>query len=297
MRISTHQVLDSSLANINDAYSRLDTAQQKISSGTQINAPSDNPVGVQQVLEFKARLAENEQYTKTLNQAKGILATTETAMSSIDTITRQVRSLAVQAANGTLDQNTLPNLANQVQDAINQVGSIGNSTYGQQYIFGGQRTGTAPLQAAGTTFTYTGGTQAKGNDAVNLDIGRSESLTVNVSGDKVLTPLLATLTKVRDDVASGATSEISITDLAQLDVQLNNIVNTRADIGSKINRITSETQRNDLTKINYTQLMSTIQDTNIPQAVIDLQSAQTAYQAAIQSTAKTFQNSLLDYLK
>ena len=297
MRISSHQVLDTSLANISDAFSRLDSAQQKLSSGIQINAPSDNPVGIQQVLEFKARIAETDQYSKTLGQSKGYLATTETALSSISTLTRQVRSLAVQAANETLDENTLPNLAKQVQDAINQVGSIGNTTYGQQYIFGGQKTGSAPMQGSGSTFAYSGGTQAGGNGAITLDIGRSESITVNVSGDQVLTPLLATLTKVRDDISVGASAEISKTDLAQLDVQLSNIVNTRADIGSKLARIDSETQRNEVTKLNYTQLMSTIQDTNVPQAVIALQSASTAYQAALQSTAKSFQISLLDYLK
>ena len=59
----------------------------------------------------------------------------------------------------------------------------------------------------------------------------------------------------------------------------------------------SSRSRNDLTQINFTQFISNIEDTNIPKAVVELQTAQTAYQAALQSTVRSFSTSLLDFLK
>ena len=53
----------------------------------------------------------------------------------------------------------------------------------------------------------------------------------------MFTPILNTLAKLRDDLATGAKSVISRDDLADVDNQINNVVSIRADFGAKINRI------------------------------------------------------------
>ncbi len=132
---------------------------------------------------------------------------------------------------------------------------------------------------------------------MTLTIGRNETIKINVTGDQVFIPLLNALGKLRDDVSTGATSVISNTDLTQVDAQLNNVLAVRADLGSKVQRLQLTTQRNEVTKENYTKFISNIEDADIPSSIVELQTAQTAYQAALQSTSRTFQNSLLDFIK
>jgi flagellar hook-associated protein 3 FlgL len=296
-RVSSTQIVDSSLVGINTAYSRFTDAQEKVNTGKQLNKPSDNPSGLAQSLDFTEQVSEIDQFGKTLDQARGFIATSESALDSVNSLLRQARTYAVQGASTSTNDTARQGLASQIQDVINQLGNLGNSSYGSRYVFGGQRTTTPPLASNGAGFNYTGGTAATGDANLNLDIGRGETLQTNVTGDQVFTPAIAALSKLRDDVANGQDLTVSQQDIAALDVQLNNVVGIRADFGSKINRIDATKQRNELIKVNFTKLVSDIQDTDIPKAVVDLQTSQTAYQAALQSTVRAFQTSLLDFLK
>ena len=180
---------------------------------------------------------------------------------------------------------------------MKQIASTANTTYGNRYVFAGQRSDTAPLVDNGSGYTYVGGTTATYDADLTLTIGRNETMTTNVTGDKVFVPLLTALGRLRDDVKSGATSTVSNTDLDQVDAQLNVVLAARADMGAKLQRLTRTTANNNAMQTNYAKFISNIEDADIPSSIVEMQTAQTAYQAALQSTARTFQNSLLDFIK
>lgn len=310
MRVSTTQIAESSLQGIMNSYARFDDAQRKISTGKQLHKPSDNPSGTALALNFRQRVSELEQYGRTMDQAKGFMATTEQALDSVTALLRQARSFAVQGASDSISAETRQALAGQVQNIITQLGNIGNTTYGTRYIFAGQRTNTPAFESTGTGYIYRGGKTGTGDGDILLDIGRGEAMKINASGDTVLAPLIhpeeggpppvkSILSRLRDDIAYGgdAARTISSKDLVELDTQINSVLTLRADLGSKIQRIELTRQRNEQTRVNFTQFIADIEDADIPRAVVDLQTAQTAYQSALAATQRSFQNSLLDYLK
>lgn len=298
---------DSSLLGIMSAYERFDNAQRRVNTGKQLQVPSDNPSGTADTLGFREKVSELDQYGKNMNEAKGYMSTSETALDSVSQLLRQARTIAVQGASDNTSIEARQALASQLDNIIQQLGNIGNATYGSRYVFGGQLSNAPAFSGSGAGFVYSGGTSAKGDDKVVLDIGRGESMQVNVSGDNVLSPLIqdqttpsfvrSILGKLRDDVASGASSLVSYTDLPQLDSQINNVLAVRADMGAKIQRVDLTLSRNEQTKVNFTKFISSIEDADIPKSVVELQTAQTAYQAALAATSRSFQNSLLDYLK
>jgi flagellar hook-associated protein 3 FlgL len=296
-RVSSTQIVDGSLAGISAAYSRFTDAQEKINTGKQLNKPSDNPSGLAQSLDFTEQLSELGQFGKTLDQARAFIATSESALDSVNSLLRQARTYAVQGASTSTNDTARQAIAGQIQEIINQLGSLANASHGSRFVFGGQRTTTPPLVANGSGYDYSGGTTATGDADLSLDVGRGETLKINVTGDRIFTPAIAALAKLRDDVSNGQDLTVSQQDITAVDDQLNAVVGIRADLGSKINRIDATRQRNELIKVNFTKLVSDIQDTDIPKAVIELQTSQTAYQAALQSTVRAFQTSLLDFLK
>jgi flagellar hook-associated protein 3 FlgL len=297
VRVSTSQIAENSVLAITEAYSRFNDAQRKINTGKQLNKPSDDPAGLSQSLDLRERVAELDQFGRTLDQARGFLSTSESALDTVNSLLRNARTIAVQGANDTIDQSARQALSGQIQNIITQVANLGNTSFSSRYVFAGQKTTSPPLQGASTGYTYVGGTVANGDGNLTLDIGRGDTININVTGDVIFTPIIASLTKLRDDVASGATGVISRDDLSDLDNQINTVVSTRADFGARIDRIDETKDRNSLTKVNFTQFISNIEDTDIPTAVVQLQSAQTAYQAALASTAHSFQNSLLDFIR
>ncbi len=306
-RISSTQMADSSLLGIMNSYERFDNAQRTVNTGKQIQVPSDNPSGTADSLGFQEKISELDQFSKNMNQALGYMSTSESSLNSVSTLLRQARTIAVQGASDNTSSEARQALASQLDNIIQQLGNIGNATYGSRYVFAGQLSQTPPFSGAGSGYVYTGGTTAQGNDKIVLDIGRGESVQVNATGDKVLSPLIqdqttptfvrSILGKLRDDIASGSSNVITNNDLGQLDTQINNVLAVRADMGAKIQRLNLTISRNDQTKVNFTAFISKLEDADIPKSVIELQSAQTAYQAALAATSRSFQNSLLDYLR
>src|SRR6478672_4524953 len=136
LRVSSTQIVDSSLVGINAAYSRFTDAQEKINTGRQLNKPSDNPTGLARSLDFTEQVAEIDQFGKTLDQARGFVATSESALDSVNSLLRQARTYAVQGASTSTNDQARQAVAAQVQNVINQLGNVGNSTYGSRFVFG-----------------------------------------------------------------------------------------------------------------------------------------------------------------
>ena len=109
-------------------------------------------------------------------------------------------------------------------------------------------------------------------------------------------PLLNSLKSLRDHLSTGNTQTISRTDIANMDTGLGKITEVRADMGAKIQRLELTKSRNDQSKLNFTKFISDIEDTDTAKAVVEYQTAQTTYQAALQTTAKVFQYSLLNFI-
>ncbi len=296
MRVSSFEIANSSLYDIESSFERFNQAQTVVSSGEQLQQPSDNPTGIAELLQFQAQNSDLTQYTSNIDQAKSFLSATSSALASVTNLAQQARSIAVQGANDSSDANMRTGLANQLQNIITQLVSIGNSSYDSRYLFAGQRTQTTPIVESGSSYSYAGGSVATGDANLDLTIGQGETITMNVTGDTVFTPLLSTLQSLQTDIANGNLSAVSKVDLANIDTQLNSLSGVNADVGSKVDRLQQTEQRYGQMMTNFTQFISQIQDANVPKAVIALQTAQTTYQAALEATSRDFQDSLLNFL-
>ncbi len=297
MRISSNEYRNASLMGIMSAYQRMGQASTQLSTGKRISAPSDDPVGTAQALTLQNHLDNLDQSARQLNVAKSFLGATDTALSNVGDILRQARTLAVQGGSTSLTPGARSSLAQQVDSLIQTLGSAGNTQYGNRYIFAGQRNDKAPFVANQGGFSYQGGTAAGNDGALQVGVSPQNSMTINTTGDVAIAPALKALTQLRDSLNSGDATAVSSDSIQQFDTQINNLSTLRADIGSRINSVTGALTQNGAIKLNFTQSLSDIEDTDIPNTVVQYQSAQLAYQAALQSTSRIGQLSLLDYLK
>ena len=296
-RVSTFQSVERAVFSVQTASSRVDAAQRRVSTGKQLTQPSDDPTGTSQTLNFRKRISDLEQYDRTMDQAKGFMATSESALENVSLLVRQARQLAVQAASDTVGNEGRQGIANQIQNIITQVGNLGNSAYGSRYVFGGQRTQNPPFLPDGASFIYQGGKYTDGNDKLILDIGQGEEIVTNVTGEAVFTGILDDLRSLRNHVASNDVRQTSHDDLAKLDVRISSLLNVRAELGSKIQLVDQTKNRNEALKLSFTDFVSKIEDADLPKSITELQTAQLSYQAALQATASGFKSSLLDYVR
>ena len=297
MRVSSNQYQNTALSGIISAYQRMGDASSKLSTGKQIGTPSDDPSGTAQALTIQNHLDNLDQTKRTLNSAKSILAASDAALESVSDILRQGRTLAVQGGSTNITAEERASLAQQVTSLIQTLGNQGNASLGNRYLFAGQRNDKAPFQANQGSFTYQGGLAGGADGDIRLDISTQESLIVNTTGDRAIVPALKALEQLRDNLSNGNIDATSTESIKQFDTEIQNLSTIRAGIGSKINNVDRILNQNTTIKVNFTQALSDIEDTDIPKTVVQYQSAQLAYQAALQSTSRIGQLSLLDFLK
>jgi flagellar hook-associated protein 3 FlgL len=151
--------------------------------------------------------------------------------------------------------------------------------------------------ASGDTFAYRGGSIATDDGALTVDIGAGQSITINVTGDRVFANAFSTLAKIREDILGGQTTELSQTDLAQIDAVRSAILTARSELGTKADSLAQTDARLEQSSLQLKDTISKIEDADIPSAVIELQTAQLAYQAALSAASKSLSMNLLDFLR
>lgn len=298
MRITQNMMTGNSLTSVTRAFERFAEAQQRVSTGKQLTKPSDDPAGVQESLGFRRAMDHLAQFQRNLDYAHGFMSASESALGEAATMLRRARTLGLQGATDGINVEARTGLANQVASLIQQLGQIGNAVYGTRYLFGGQRTTEAPFLAGGDSgFIYRGGTTAKADDKLVVEITEGETLTINVTGDRVFEAAFATLARLHDHIATGQISLISNEDLAALDAALNDVTTLRAEFGAKMQRVEQTQQQLERTRLSYIDSLSRVEDADYARAILDLKTAETAYQSALAASVRGFEQSLLEFLR
>jgi flagellar hook-associated protein 3 FlgL len=86
-------------------------------------------------------------------------------------------------------------------------------------------------------------------------------------------------------------------DQDDLSAVLSKVLKTLGDIGARAAQLETSEQAVDSERLDFTGRISENEDVDLPLAIMNLQSAQIAYQASLGAAAKVMQTSLLDFLR
>jgi flagellar hook-associated protein 3 FlgL len=213
-----------------------------------------------------------------------------TLTSSVDQLQR-VRDLAIQARNASSDPNARQGIAAEVDKIRESLLGLANTQYNGRAIFGGTASG---VEAYDSTATYVGVSRA-----IERTIAPGVKVTVNVNGDDVFgTPgddLFNALAAMSNSIRSDP-SQLD-TQVADLDTRTQTIQSKLAEVGARFKRVETMKDRNSSDALTMRQNLSNVEDTDMAQAVMELQMQQVAYQSALSATARAIQPSLVDFLR
>ena len=85
--------------------------------------------------------------------------------------------------------------------------------------------------------------------------------------------------------------------IGTMDAALSSVLNERASAGAKVTRLDTTLSRLDQFEVNYTKLLSEVEDADLTKLITDLQMQENAYTAALNAAAKIIQPSLLNFIK
>jgi flagellar hook-associated protein 3 FlgL len=134
------------LADVAFAQQRIAVANQQLSSGLKIQAASDGPDVVSELLQLRANLQKNSQLTDNLGLAKTDADVAYASLSSATQLMDTALSLAAQGATATTTAAGRQAIAGQVQGILEQMVGYANTQSGGRYVFGGDAETSPPYQ-------------------------------------------------------------------------------------------------------------------------------------------------------
>jgi flagellar hook-associated protein 3 FlgL len=296
MRVSTRLMNQGLQGRIQRLSVDLTNLNEKIASGKVINRPSDSPTGVVDSMAIKSSLSQIEQYQRGIQTGVSWLNLRESALGNIQELVARAREIGTQMGSDTQNADTRASGATEVGQLLEEAIALANSELGGNYIFAGYRIKTAPFTATIVggieTAQYLGDT----ND-FKIQIGKDDTVVVGRNGqttlmDSNLFTVLGTLKKALED-NDGETIRQQLDQLKTADDYLNNEI---ADTGAKANGLDiKDAIWSDLT-LNLKVRLSTIEDADLAELVTELKQKELAYQAALTSSVRLMDLSILNYL-
>lgn len=157
-RVSNNLTTFALLESLQNNTRNLFTLQQQLSSGRQLTQPSDDPVAATQALGLTTLLERQEQILENIQAADSVLSLTDATIGEVSTLLNDAYTLA----QSNIEDFTLPAERDAavliLDDLIDRLVDLGNSTFKGNYVFGGRQTDAPPLNRQGDGVAFTGDT-------------------------------------------------------------------------------------------------------------------------------------------
>lgn len=293
MRV-THQLMGQSLNHhLSTSLRRLYDENRKIAAGTRIQYPSDDPVGLEATMRLGSMVRRLEQYNRNVDDALAWLGLTESALAQAGEGVHRARELAVQAANGSLTASDRGDIAKEISQIIDDLLHIGNTRYGDRYIFGGIKTAAPPFDQQGGGYTYVG---SPAGQHIEYEIGPGLTLRVGVNGDEVFVPVIDALSNLETALLNDDSAAIDQA-LGELDDAFSTMLRWRSEVGARMNRLELTQSRYEQDILNAKALVSEKEDIDYAEAIMRLKQEESVYRAALAVSARIIQPTLIDFLR
>ncbi len=323
-RITSQMVGNSTVATIETDLNQLDQTQQQLSTGLQINQPSDNPYGAALAISLNGQVAAYSAYQSNVAQGTAWVQSASASLQSIQQTTQTLRELVVQAANGTMSPTDLQDIGQEVLQYTAQIKQSADAQYDGSYIFAGDNVTQQPWVPTATASPPPGQDAFSGNqNSISYAIGPSTQIKVTANLYEVLGNgntggtagstssgggavnadgsggLLATLRSVYNDLTgtAGGTQNDLQNQLKNLDTNISALEGLQASMGATQDSLQMASTRLTALSTSAQTDAGNVEDTDMAKATVQFSTEQAGYQAALQSAADIIQTSLLNFLK
>ncbi|MCD5325911.1 MULTISPECIES: flagellar hook-associated protein FlgL [Pontibacillus] len=292
MRVTQSMLTNNMLSNMSKSYEQMGKYQEQLSTGKKISRPSDDPVVAMKGMNYRSQLTEIEQFQRNIGEVHNWMNNSDAALDKTTKALQRLRELAVQASNDTYETGQRENIAEEVKQLKAHLKDLANTKVNNKYIFNGTNTSEPPV-----TVNVGDGSLSKNfnQEFVNMEVSAGTKLNVNVDGNKVFgKDLFANVDQFIDNLSSGEGLEESI---AAIDRNINDVVNTRADLGARMNRVELVEDRLSSQEVMANRILSDNEDAELEKVITKLKTQESVHRAALSVGARIIQPTLMDFLR
>jgi|SRR3972149_1539936 len=300
-RISQESLTRTTLSNINLNYKKMQETQEKLSSGKQINRPSDDPSGTRKVLGLRTEELQLQQFLDNTATAKEQINITSGTLESTEELFAKIKELTVQANNDTLGRSERETIANELDELTESVLQYANTENNGRYIFSGTKTLTAAFTATRDSsgnilsVSYNGN-----NEEIKYQIGANSFIQVNLPGGKLFqdNKTFSTLISLRDALKATTFDSAAFSNLrTTLETATDALSTEITKNGAKANRLDLTTYSLESSQTALKELISNTEDADVASLIMDLKHQESVLQSSLKTGAMVIQQTLLDFLR
>lgn len=145
LRVTQNVFLNNIRSQLSRGGLRLLTAQEQVSTGRQINRPSDDPAGAFRVLNLRQLTAANSQFERNIDSLDANLSVAENVLGQTQEVLYRTLELAIQAANASVDKSQRAMIATEVTQQLDEVKRLANTQLGARHLFAGYLSDRPPF--------------------------------------------------------------------------------------------------------------------------------------------------------
>jgi flagellar hook-associated protein 3 FlgL len=286
------------LADLSRIQGRIATTNKQITSGYRVNQASDDPESITSIIKLQGQIDHLTQTQTNLSTAKSQNAMADGALQTATTILDQLTSIASQGATGTTTSEARAVLADQVKQLAGQLVGIANTSANGHYIFGGDDPTVAPY-----AFNWISGTNGVVSNTTSaatglLDDGQGSTISAGMSAadifDSGSNSIFAAAYSLGQALANNDTAgaQTALGSLKSAGTYLSQVSESYGNRETWIAQAI-ETASNRLSTVQAS--LASIRETDLPSAITQMTTDQTALQAAISAHASLSNKTLFDY--
>ena len=182
--------------NLNKSQSSLQTAMERLSSGSRINSAKDDAAGQAIANRMSSQITGLSQAQRNANDGISVAQTTEGALNQVNDNLQRIRELTVQAQNGTNSDDDLESIQNEIGQRLNEINRISEET---------SFNGVKVLQNDSSLKIQVG---SNDGEAISINLKAITSTTLGMSGFDVTNTLSS---DSLEEVTSGGTVDTTAT--------------------------------------------------------------------------------------
>lgn len=245
--------------NLNKSQASLGTAIERLSSGRRINSAKDDAAGQAISNRFTAKINGLTQASRNANDGTSIAQTTEGALNEVNDNLQKIRTLTVQAKNGTNTDTDKQSIQDEIKQRLAEIDRISAQT------------------------EFNGIKVLSSDQSLSIQVGADDKQTIDISLKKMDS------TELKMD-SYDVTGKDTDTLLATVDAALSTVSTLRSGLGAVQNRFDSVVNTLNSTVVNLTASQSRIQDADMATEVSNMSKGNMLQQAGTAVLAQANQS-------
>ena len=292
MRITNQVLYNRAVKDTRDLMSEIGKLQESISSGRRVHRPSDDPAATGGIMRTSSSLRALEQYRENVNQAQSRLSLEDRVLDQINNALTRAKELAVSQGGDTASAASREAAREEVDELREFIVGLGNTEFIGSYLFGGDYADSRPFPPSGIDPA-----RPPAGD-FEVEAAPGTYLMANHSGQEILvdTGVLDSLEALSLGLEHDSSAEIQSA-LGELDASMEGIRVLTADLGGRMNRVDRALESMDSLELELQSQRSSLEDTDMEEAITKLVNRQVTYQSAMLSNSRILSLTLTDYLR